>query len=118
MTRKDFIKKFPDVKVQQFETFKVLSKQDIMNTVEEAMSSLDMGLIYYQSSGKKITCFTSDKMKVELDKMMAGNTLVDPITGELGVITSDKPFLICGEYCVNIDFPSTSGAYSCEYFID
>ncbi len=118
MIKKDFIKKFPDVKVQQFDTVKILCKQDIMNIVEDAMTSLSMGLIYYQSSGRKITCFTSDKMKAALDKMVKGAKLTDPNTGEEGVITSDKPFLMCGEYCVNIDFPSTSGAYSCEYFID
>ena len=31
MTKKDFIKKFPDVKVQQFETDTILSKQEIMD---------------------------------------------------------------------------------------
>lgn len=118
MTKKDFIKKFPDVKIQKFETIEILCKQDIMNTVEEAMNSLNMGLIYYESRGHWITCFTSDKMRAALDKMVKGAKLADPNTGEVGVVTSDKPYLMCGEYCVNIDFPSNSGAYSCEYFID
>lgn len=118
MNKKDFIKKFPDVKVQQFETIKILGKKDIMNIVEDAMTSLNMGLICYQSVGRKITCFTSDKMKFALEKMVKGAKLTDPNTDEIGVVISDKPFLMCGEYCVNIDFPSTSGAYSCEYFID
>ena len=39
MIKKDFIKKFPDVKVQQFETFNILSKKEIMNIVEQAMTS-------------------------------------------------------------------------------
>lgn len=117
MTKKDFIKKFPDVKVQQFETFNILSKKEIMNIIEQAMTSLNMGLIYYHSSGKKITCFTSDKMKAALDKMVKGAKLTDPNTNEEGTVTSDKPFLMGGEYCVNVDFPSDSGAYSCEYFI-
>lgn len=38
MEKQHFIKKFPDVKVQQFETCKILSKRDIMKIVEEAMS--------------------------------------------------------------------------------
>ena len=79
MTKKDFIKKFPEVKVQPFETFTILSK---------------------------------------MDKMVKGAKLTDPNTNEEGTVTSDKPFLMGGEYCVNVDFPSDSGAYSCEYFID
>lgn len=35
MTKKDFIKKFPDVKVQQFETKTILSKQEIMDIVKQ-----------------------------------------------------------------------------------
>lgn len=31
---------------------------------------------------------------------------------------SDKPFLMCGEFCVDVNFPSSSGAYSCEYLIN
>lgn len=118
MVKEDFIEKFPDVKVQKFETNVVLSAADAEKVVNEAMTSLGMGLIKVERRGRWITCFTSDKMKTALDKMVKGAKLTDPNTGEEGVITSDKPFLMCGEYCVNIDFPSTSGAYSCEYFID
>lgn len=118
MKKQDFIKKFPDVKVQQFETYKILSKRDIMKIVEEAMSSLNMGLIAYESSGKKIKCYTSDKMKAALDNMIKGAKVIDPNTLEEGIITSDKPFLMCGEFCVDVNFPSSSGAYSCEYLIN
>ena len=48
MTKNDFIKKFPDVKVQQFETDTILSKQEIMEMVKQFTNSLDMGLIYYE----------------------------------------------------------------------
>lgn len=34
MTKGDFIKKSPDIKVQQFETETILSKQEIMDIVE------------------------------------------------------------------------------------
>lgn len=44
MTKQDFIKKFPDVKVQQFETDTVLSKQEIKEMVKQFTNSLDMGL--------------------------------------------------------------------------
>lgn len=50
--------------------------------------------------------------------MVKGAKLTVPNTNEEGTVTSDKPFLMGGEYCVNVDFPSDSGAYSCEYFID
>lgn len=118
MTKKDFIKKFPDIKVQQFETEYVLSKHEIMDIVEQATKSMNMGLVYYEHRGCSITVFTSDKMKAELAKMVLGFQVTDPNTNEEGIITSDKPFLMGGEYCVNIDFLSDSGAYSCEYFID
>lgn len=44
MTKEDFIKKFPDIKVQQFETESILSKQEIMDIVEQSTKSMDMGL--------------------------------------------------------------------------
>lgn len=118
MTKEDFIKKFPDVKVQQFETAVIFSHREVEETVDAACTSLGFGLIYVERQGRKITCFTSAKMKVALDKMVKGAKLTDPNTNEEGTVTSDKPFLMGGEYCVNVDFPSDSGAYSCEYFID
>ena len=57
MTKEDFIKKFPDIKVQQFETETILSKQEIMDIVEQATQSMDMGLVYYEHCGCNITCF-------------------------------------------------------------
>ena len=45
MTKQDFIKKFPDIKVQQFETETILSKQEIMDIVEQATHSMNMGLV-------------------------------------------------------------------------
>ena len=46
MTKEDFIKMFSDVKVQQFETDTILSKQEIMDMVKQFTNSLNMGLIY------------------------------------------------------------------------
>ena len=48
MTKEDFIKKFPDIKIQQFETETILSKQEIIDIVEQATRSMDMGLVYYE----------------------------------------------------------------------
>lgn len=84
MTKEDFIKKFPDIKVQQFETETILSKQEIMDIVEQATQSMDMGLVYYEHCGCDITVFTSDKMKAELAKMVPGYKVTDPNTGEVG----------------------------------
>lgn len=83
MTKEDFIKMFSDVKVQQFETDTILSKQEIMDMVKQFTNSLNMGLIYYEQCGCNVTVFTSDKMKSELDKMKPGNQVTDPNTGEL-----------------------------------
>ena len=117
MKKDDFLDKFPDVKKYVLVHHKVLNHIEIKDFVEQMMSLMNTGLIFYQSQGRKITCFTSDKMKDALDKMVKGAKVVDPYTGEEGTITSEKPFLICGEYSINVDFKSESGAYSCEYFI-
>lgn len=55
MTKEDFIKKLPDIKVQQFETETILSKQEIMDIVEQVTQSMDMGLVYYEHCGCNIT---------------------------------------------------------------
>ena len=47
MTKEDFIKKLPDIKVQQFETETILSKQEIMDIVEQVTQSMDMGLVLF-----------------------------------------------------------------------
>ena len=107
MTKEDFIKKFPDIKVQQFETESILSKQEIM----------DMGLVYYEHCGCNITVFTSDKMKTELQKMIPGYKVKEPNTGEVGTVVSDK-FIVCGNYCVRVRFPSGEDVYDCDFFID
>lgn len=52
MTKEDFIKKFPDVKVQQFETAVVFSYREAQETVNAACTSLGMGLIYGTSRSK------------------------------------------------------------------
>lgn len=117
MTKEDFIKMFSDVKVQQFETDTILSKQEIMDMVKQFTNSLNMGLIYYEQCGCNVTVFTSDKMKSELDKMKPGNQVTDPNTGEFGTIVSDK-FIVCGNYCVRVHFPSGEDVYDCDFFIE
>lgn len=89
-----------------------------MDIVEQATKSMNMGLVYYEHRGCNITVFTSDKMKNALDKMVKGFTVIEPNTGEEGIVLSDKPFLNCGKYCVRVEFPGEEFIYSCEYFID
>ena len=117
MTKEDFIKKFPDIKVQQFETESILSKQEIMDIVEQSTKSMDMGLVYYEHCGCNITVFTSDKMKTELQKMIPGYKVKEPNTGEVGTVVSDK-FIVCGNYCVRVRLPSGEDVYDCDFFID
>lgn len=117
MTKEDFIKKFPDIKVQQFETETILSKQEIMDIVEQATKSMDMGLVYYEHCGCNIIVFTSDKMKAELAKMVPGYQVKEPNTEEVGIVVSDK-FIVCGNYCVRVKFPSGEDVYDCDYFIE
>ena len=117
MTKQDFIKKFPDIKVQQFETETILSKQEIMDIVEQATQSMDMGLVYYEHCGCNITVFTSDKMKAELAKMVPGYQVTDPNTGVTGTIVSEK-YIVCGNYCVRVEFPSGTDVYDCDFFVE
>ena len=117
MTKEDFIKKFPDVQIQHFETDTILSKQQIMDIVEQAVKPMNMGLVYYEHCGCNITVFTSDKMKAELIKMVPGNQVTEPNTGELGIVVSDK-FIVCGNYCIRVKFPSGEDVYDCDFFIE
>lgn len=117
MTKNDFIKKFPDVKVQHLQTKCVFSSQEVIDTVVSALDFLGYGLIYFEKSGCDITVFTSDKMKSELDKMNPGYQVTDPNTGEVGTVVSDK-FIVCGNYCVRVKFPSGEDVYDCDFFID
>lgn len=113
MTKQDFIKKFPDVKVQQFETDTVLSKQEIKEMVKQFTNSLDMGLIYYEQCGCNVTVFTSDKMKSELNKMKPGYQVTEERSEPLYLTR----FIVCGNYCVRVKFPSGEDVYDCDFFV-
>ena len=117
MNKKDFQKKFPDVKLQELETKVVLSRAQVQDCVIGLIRSLDTGLLYYDYSCKTIRVFTSDKIKAEIDKMTPGYQVVHPHTGKVGKIISYEPFIICGQMCVTVDFESKKDAYDCEFFI-
>lgn len=119
VTKNTFKKKFPDVKVQRLETKVVFSKREIEKTVVDMCNMCGFGLLYYESSGKKITVYTSDKMKEGMRKMIDGAELTDPNTGRHVKVVSREPFIVGGEYCIRVQFTDDSNdVYSCEYFID
>lgn len=119
VTKNTFKKKFPDVKVQRLETKVVFSKKEVEKTVVDMCNMCRFGLLYFEAAGKKITIYTSDKMKEELSKMTDGAELTDPNTGQRVKVISRAPFLVGGEYCIRVQFPNSSNdVYSCEYFID
>lgn len=119
VTKNTFRKKFPDVKVQRLETKVVFSKREIEKTVVDMCNMCGFGLLYFEAAGKKITVYTSDKMKEELSKMTDGAELTEPNTGQHVQVISREPFLVGGEYCIRVQFPNGyNHIYSCEFLID
>ena len=119
VTKNTFKKKFPDVKVQKLETKVVFSNREVEKAVIGMCNMCGFGLLYYESTGKKITVYTSDKMKEEFGKMTDGAELTDPNTGQNVKVISREPFIVGGEYCIRVQFPDGSNdVYSCEFFID
>lgn len=119
VTKTTFKKKFPDVKVQKLQTSVVFSRQQVEETVLKMCNSLGTGLLYYNYSNKWITVYTSEKMKKALDSMKPGSEVFHEHFGAYGKVMSDKPFVICGELCIRVDFGGIpeSGAYSCVCFV-
>ena len=66
-----------------------------------------------------ITVYTSHKMQTALDSMKSGSEVFHEHYGVYGKVISDKPFVICGELCIRVDFGGMpkSGAYSCTCFV-
>ena len=110
VTKTTFKKKFPDVKVQKLQTSVVFSRQQVEETVLKMCNSLGTGWI---------TVYTSEKMKKALDSMKPGSEVFHEHFGAYGKVMSDKPFVICGELCIRVDFGGIpeSGAYSCVCFV-
>lgn len=113
----DFKKKFPDVHVQKFETKAVLSRAEIEDTVKQFISWFGSGLVAYESRGRNINVFTSDKMKREMEKMKPGCEVTHPSDGRRGIVISEVT-LICGTPCIRVEFDGKSDMYDCEMFIN
>lgn len=117
MNKQDFKKQFPDVCMQDITFESILSRGMIENKVLELVAGLDTGLITYESSGKKLKIFTSDRLKASLENMVKGYQVLDQNTGLTGTITSDKPFMSSCEMCVRVEFGVNSDIYACTYFL-
>ncbi len=119
VTKTTFKKKFPDVKVQKLQTSVVFSRQQVEETVLKMCDSLGTGLLYYNYSNRWITVYTSEKMKKALGSMKSGSEVFHEHYGVYGKVMSDKPFVICGELCIRVDFGGMpeNGVYSCVCFV-
>ena len=119
VTKTTFKKKFPDVKVQKLQTSVVFSRQQVEETVLKMCDSLGTGLLYYNYANRWITVYTSEKMKTALDSMKPGSEVFHEHYGVYGKVMSDKPFVICGELCIRVDFGGLpeNGVYSCVCFV-
>lgn len=119
VTKTTFKKKFPDVKVQKLQTEVVFSRKRVEDTVLQMCEMMGVELLYYSYSNKWITVYTSEKMKKALDSMKPGSEVFHEHYGVYGKVMSDKPFVICGELCIRVDFGGMpdSGAYSCVCFV-
>lgn len=117
MTKKDFQKKFPDVHMQTLETSVVLSRAHIEQHILKLVKALDTGLLYYEYNGRIAKIFTSDRMKIEIDKMIPGYEVLNQNTGKIGRIVSEKPYIMGCQMCVTVDFDGDKEAYDCNFFI-
>lgn len=118
MNKQDFIKKYPDVALQEMTTRGIISRAEIEKAVEGLCDALDTGLVSYESRGTRIKVFTSYRMKKKLGELVAGSTVTDPNTGQTGTVVSESPVLMAREMVVRVDFGGDCGWYSCDYFIE
>ena len=117
MNKKDFKKKFPDVKLQQHVTEYVFSRTKVEATVLKLVEGLGTGLVYYEYNSKTIKVFTSDIFKCRLESMKKGDTVLHQHRGIVGTVLSEEPFPMCGSLCIRVDFDGSIDAYNCEYFM-
>lgn len=117
MNKKDFKKKFPDVKLQQLTTEYVFSRAKVEDTVLKMIKGLDTGLVYYEYDSKTIKVFTSDTFKLRLEGLKKGDRVLHQHRGIIGTVVSEEPFPICGSLCIRVDFDGKIDAYDCAFFM-
>lgn len=117
MNKRNFKKKFPDVKVQLLKTSGALNSVEVQQKVEYLVSSLNTGLLFYEYDGDVIKIFTSDICKKRQESMCKGCQVLDDNLGLIGTIVSTVPFLRYGRPCIKVNFGGDVATYSCEYFM-
>lgn len=116
MNKSIFKKRFPDVRVQEINLEKVLSRKEKEEIVSNLLTGLNTGLITYEDYGRSLKVFTSYRLKLAIDGMTKGSLVLDENSGRVGTIISEQPF-ICGcEICIRVDFGNSSDIYACTYF--
>lgn len=116
MDTKYFLKKFPDLRVQMADTVHVEPRKSVEEKVMKIVEVMGTGLVWYYYSNRRITIYTSMKMKEWLQQVKVGGMLVDPNTGKQCTVISE-PYILCGSLCIGVDFSGYPEAYDCSYFI-
>lgn len=111
VTINTFKSDFPDIKKQVLESFQVMPRHQIEEVVLDLCRGMDTGLVYYASSGRKITVYTSYMFGEWLDSLDT-DTIIAFNGQELKVVDA-KPVLICGSLCIRCSDGKSSDQYDC-----
>lgn len=106
MNKRDFKREFPDIKFYGLTTIHKIDRLKVEKMVLKLVEDYNTGLVYFEYDGYNVKIFTSDIMRLKLDKMVKSASVVEKGTEYTGVITSEKPFLGYNEMCVLVDFLS------------
>lgn len=110
-------KKFPDVHVQHLTLNQVYSRADVEKKVTEFAEMFGEKVIAYECSGTKLSIYTSCIFTQKLESLKKGDNVLEPHTGKVGVIVSEKPFFCACNLCVRVDFGGTDDVYDCRCFM-
>ena len=111
VTINTFKSDFPDIQRQVVETSLVMPRHEIEKIVLGLCEFSETGLVYYESSGKKITVYTSDELRQWLNSLCAGDVIA--FNGEDLEVVDAKPVLICGTLCIRCSNDKSSDQYDC-----
>ena len=111
VTINTFKSDFPDIQRQVVETSLVMPRHEIEKIVLGLCEFSETGLVYYESSGKKITVYTSDELRQWLNNLCAGDVIA--LNGEDLEVVDAKPVLICGTLCIRCSNGKRSDQYDC-----
>lgn len=114
---KSIRKQFPDTKVQKLEMKEIISRYELEKTVMAFSKALDFGTVGFQSYGLWVHVYTSETFKAKLATMKKGDTVLDSLVGQVGMIESEEPFLCGGEMSIRVSFGNYSEVYNCRYFM-